>query len=159
MARILILRECPSPRKPLRHSLGAYHELYFATNMAEAVTILLEKQIDLIISSVHMDDTNTFDVITTVRSHEHLRGTPFVCFSAEDSAMSMFLNPTLERAALLCGADRYLTVNQFGGPDRCDLHALRLAIENVLKDVTRAGGESSRNARLGSQTIAVRQCS
>lgn len=132
MARILIFREDPGPLKPLRKALQAHHELVFAEKLPEAMQILRDNSFDLIICRVHMDTANIFDFIKALREDEALAAIPFVCLSSERSQLSKFLDTNLEHAALICGADRYLVLNQFCTGDTCDFEALRKAIEDVL---------------------------
>ena len=138
MAQILICWEDPGSFNPLCNSLQGHHELYFANGMSEALSILRGKHIDLIICRVHMEHTNVFDFLTKVKDDPSLRDIRFVFLSSESTQLSKDLDPNLKESTLLCGADKYLILDQFYSNGTCDFDGLRMAIEEVLFQQKRA---------------------
>jgi len=150
VARILILSEPSEHLKPLWSSLAANHELNYVQNMAEAMEGLQENKFDLIICSAHLnldDNKSIFDFIRSVKNNAELRGIPLLCFSKTRTAAATFLNSSTEKAALLFGADEYLTMDSFcGGPEKgacegcpfleklCNFESLRHAIEDLIDE-------------------------
>jgi len=146
MAQILIFRGTAGPFSPLRNSLQDYHELYFAHDITDAMKVLYEKEIDLIICSVYDDTTDAFFLLDTVKQDPLLSGTPILFFSQERTLWASALDATMAHSALLCGADKYLTIDTFCGArgqtdacktcpylgERCSYNDLRLAIEDML---------------------------
>jgi len=147
MARILIVRGIAGRFLPLRNSLQDYHELYFAHNIADAIEILFEEEIDLIICNVYDETTDAFLLLNLVKGDPLLSGIPVLFFAMERTLLASALDATVARSALLCGADKYLTMDLFcvaraqidackkcpylGQP--CVSNDLRFAIEDMLE--------------------------
>jgi PleD family two-component response regulator len=146
MAQILIFRGTGGRFTPLRNSLQEYHKLYFVHDLTDAMEVLHEKEIDLIICNVYDDTTDAFAVLKTVKQDLLSSGTPVLFFSKERTLAASWLDATIEHSALLCGADKYLTMDSFCGErgeidacktcpylgERCKYNDLRLAIEDML---------------------------
>jgi CheY-like chemotaxis protein len=136
-ARILILQEQPGPAKALQESLGSRHKLVFAETPEQAMRILREGSIDLIIARVHLEKSNVFDFLKAVKHDAKFHSIPFVCFCGRRSATARALDPILARSSRALGADKYLSVEDF----RCGLHydfdKIREAVESCLPSTSR----------------------
>jgi PleD family two-component response regulator len=132
MAHIMILKERTTNMDALRNSLQPHHKLFFAADIATAMQVLQCQEIDLIVSAVHTENANVFEFIRSIRSDSYLFAIPLICFCGDETEMAAYLDRTLARAALLCGADKYVCVDQFGGASRCNLENLRTAVEGLL---------------------------
>ncbi len=146
MAKILILSEIHGHVRPLWNSLHAYHDLHFANNATAAMKILREQRIDLIIISVHMEQTNVFTFIQEVKGDELVGSIPVLCFSGERTRWSAILDAHLEDTCPVFGAAKYVTMDSFCGAKedanicencpfaglRCDFNGLRHAMEDMI---------------------------
>lgn len=146
MSRILVVRGTET-FSPVRKCLEEQHELYFANDIETAVGVLrqLDTNIDLVIGNVY-EEVDLFELITQVKRDVALRAVPFLCLSHERSIKASKFDQTLERAALLCGADKYLSMDLFCSAkaktsacsncpflgDGCDYKGLREAIEEII---------------------------
>jgi PleD family two-component response regulator len=146
MAQILIFKGTGG-HSPLRNSLQEYHKLYFAHNIPDAMKVLHKKEIDLIICSVYDDSTDPFAFLKIVKQDLISSGTPVLFFSKERTFLASALDATMARSALLCGADKYLTMDSFCGArretdacktcpylgEKCNYNDLRQVIEDMLR--------------------------
>jgi hypothetical protein len=152
MARILIFQGTAGHFLPLRNSLQDYHELYFVNDITDAMKVLHEKEIDLIISSPYDDTTDAFSFMHTVKQDIFVCGIPIVCLSKERSSLATHLDAIVEKSALLCGADKYLSMDSFCGAkehtdccttcpfrgELCDYAGLRRDLEDMIPQARRA---------------------
>lgn len=146
MAQILIFQGTGGHFTPLRNSLQHYHSLYFAHSIPDAMKVLHEKEIDLVICSVYDDTTDAFMFLKAVKQDRLSSRTPVLFFSKERTALASALDANIGQSALLCGADKYLTMDSFCGAkqetdacktcpylgERCNYNDLRMAIEEML---------------------------
>ncbi len=133
MATILILQEVPGPLQALRNSLEGKHELIFSSSMTDALESLRKHKVNLIITRVHLEETNVFEFITKVKEDEHLASIPLICFCGKRTAIAKVLGPHLAETVRVFGADKYVDLNNFcSGEDTCDFDRLRQDIEDCL---------------------------
>jgi DNA-binding NarL/FixJ family response regulator len=147
MARILIFQGSTGHVLPLQNSLQDHHDLYFVHQMTEAIKLLYESKIDLIITNAYDNDTtDAFSFMQRVRKDRAFSDIPIVCLSKERSSLATHLDATVRKSALLCGADKYLSMDSFCGakeyttgcstcPSRgelCDYAGLKGAVEEVI---------------------------
>ncbi|MBP9090415.1 hypothetical protein KBI23_05245 [bacterium] len=102
-------------------------------------------KIDLVVGNVY-EEVDVFELISLVRGDVTLHTIPLLCLSRERSARASVLDPILERAALLCGADKYLSMDSFCGfraqvsaciqcpffEEGCDYKGLRETIDEMI---------------------------
>lgn len=147
MSRILVVRGIDEEFSPLRRCLEEAHELYFAHDIEIAMAVLRQSdaKIDLVVGNVY-EEIDVFELISLVKGDVTLRSIPLLCLSRERSTRASKLDPTLERAALLCGADKYLSMDSFCGfraqtsaciqcpffGEGCDYKGLRERIEEII---------------------------
>ena len=133
MANILILQEASGRYQAIRKSLQDNHTLLFAENSQDALALLDEQPIDLIISRVHLERSNVFEFIRAVKMNPKHKNIRFVCFSATRSQLAKVLDATLAHATAVMGADQYLSLDQFCVDGVCNYQAIRNTIETLLK--------------------------
>lgn len=148
MSRILVVRGMDEEFYPLRKCLQEEHELYFAHDLDTALAVLRQPDanIDLVVGNVY-EEIDVFELISLVKGDVILRSIPLLCLSRERSIRASMFDPTLARAALLCGADKYLSMDLFCGfraqtsacvqcpqfGEGCDYKGLREAIEGIIE--------------------------
>jgi CheY-like chemotaxis protein len=148
MARILIFEGTNERFIPLRNSLQDHHELHIVHDITDSTRSLHEEgsEIDLIVSSVYEDATDLFEFIETVKQDPLLCRIPVLCFSRERSSRATALDANVEHAALLFGADKYLSMDSFCGAkaytdsckacpwlgELCGYALLRRAVEDMI---------------------------
>ncbi|MBK9773531.1 MAG: hypothetical protein IPP57_22410 [Candidatus Obscuribacter sp.] len=83
-ANILALLEHPEPMRLIGGCLEHFgHTVLKANNFATAMDILRQREVDLIIGDVHLQNGGSiFDFMRWVKGDPHMHGIPFVCFSS-----------------------------------------------------------------------------
>jgi len=132
MTNILILQDQPDPMEALRKSLEATNELYFVKGPNEAIAILEQGSVNLIIARVHLDSGNIFEFIRQVKENSRFKELPLICFCGKRTEVAKALCPNLSHATEVFGADKYICLDQFCVEGRCDFERLRNEIETVI---------------------------
>ncbi len=106
------------------------HELAFAETMPQAVQLLRERAIDLIICTIVFDDSKMFDLLRLAKSRPEWQQIPFICARVRPHILR---SPTaLRTAAFTCaalGAAGFLDIADYeANPER----EMRQAIERFL---------------------------
>lgn len=127
-AQILVLVEHTEPMIQIAESLEKFgHKVLQAHNFADAMDILKQREVDLIIGDVHLQNGGSiFDFMRWVRGDPHMQGIPFVCYSSEPVEVAKYLSDGVRTAARALGAARYITMEKF------DAVAFRNEIEWLL---------------------------
>ncbi len=114
-AQILALLEHVGPMKQVTDSLEHFgYKILKAHNFATAMDILKQREVDLIIGDVHLQNGGSiFDFMRWVRGDPHMQGIPFVCFSNEPVEVAKYLSDGVRTAARALGASRYITMEKF----------------------------------------------
>jgi hypothetical protein len=87
------------------------HEVRVALTLSEAEQLLEECDFDMVIASVHFDESRMFNLIQAVRGHPRCAQVPVVGVLARKSRVRRHVSlPTLEHAALVLGARRFINV-------------------------------------------------
>lgn len=133
MYRILILQETPGELLELQASLSAYHELIFVRRIDEALEVLGQTAIDLIISRVHLEQACVFEFIKQVKQNPQFCQVPILCFCGKQTAASYLLDSVVSRTTELLGADKYLSLSDFCCDEYLDCEGLRREIESCLE--------------------------
>jgi CheY-like chemotaxis protein len=115
VARVLALFEHPDAMKLVVDSLEHFgHRIYAADTFQEAMEILRQKEVDLIIGDVHLQNGGSiFDFLRWVKGDPHMRAVPFVCFSTEPVEVPKYLSDGVRTAARSMGAAKYMTMEHF----------------------------------------------
>ena len=115
VAKILALLEHPEAMKVIGESLEHFgHAVYKADKFHEAMEILRQREVDLIIGDVHLQNGGSiFDFLRWVKGDPHMRDVPFICFSTEPPEVPKYLSDGVRTAARALGAAKYMTMEHF----------------------------------------------
>jgi CheY-like chemotaxis protein len=115
VARILALLEHPEAMELVADSLEHFgHVVYRADKFQEAMELLRQREVDMIIGDVHLQNGGSiFDFLRWVKGDPHMRAVPFVCFSTEPPEVPKYLSDGVRTAARALGASRYMTMEHF----------------------------------------------
>lgn len=115
VARILALLEHLEAMVPISKSLEHFGYIVLkANNFQDAMGILRQKDVDLIVGDVHLQNGGSiFDFLRWVKGDPHLRAVPFVCLSTEPVEVPKYLSDGVRTAARALGAARYMTMETF----------------------------------------------
>lgn len=98
---ILIVEDEPDVRNYLSERLKKYFNVYIAANGIEALKILNEKYINIILSDLMMPEMDGLELCRNVKSNEDLAQIPFILLSAKTDMDS-------KMKSLEIGADAYI---------------------------------------------------
>ncbi len=98
---ILIVEDEPEVRSYLSERLEKYFNVYIATNGVEALKVLNEKYINIILSDLMMPEMDGLELCQNVKSNEDLAQIPFVLLTAKTDMDS-------KMKSLEIGADAYI---------------------------------------------------
>jgi len=104
------------------------HDLSFVDTMDEAKRALTGRNFDLIVISVHFDESRMFDLLRHVRWQERHRATPVVCVLTTDFARHAIAAEGLEIAVKALGGTAYVDLKMRG-----DTEARRV-VDELLGD-------------------------
>ena len=122
VAKILALLEHPEAMELIADCLEHFgHVVYKADKFQDAMDILRQRQVDLIIGDVHLQNGGSiFDFLRWVKGDPYMHAVPFICFSTEPVEVPKYLSDGVRTAARALGASRYLTMENF---DRASFRA------------------------------------
>lgn len=128
VGKILALLQHPEAMELVASTLEDFgHIVYKADKFQDAMDILRQRDVDLIIGDVHLQNGGSiFDFLRWVKGDPHMRGVPFVCFSTEPAETPKYLADGVRTAARALGAAKYMTTEKF------DSVAFRTEIEWLL---------------------------
>lgn len=132
MANILILQEGTGALEELQRSLAVHHLLFVPTAEEAMTTLGSGSPVDLIITRVHLEESNPFQFLHLVKGDARYAHIPIVCFSGRLTEQARLLDPTLAQSALVVGADSYVSLEDFCSAEGCDYGALQKAFEAAL---------------------------
>lgn len=114
-AKILALLEHHQVMEQVSATLKEFgHTVFQANNFPDAMHLLGQQDVDLIIGDVHLQNGGSvFDFLRWVKGDPHLRLIPFVCFSTEPVEVAKYLSDGVRTAARALGAARYVTMERF----------------------------------------------
>ena len=125
---LLIVEDNPELLMLMHQLMSTYYNIYIASNGFEALEIIQEKQVDLIISDVMMPEMDGFELTKQLKDdpdHAHL---PIVLLTAKREMDD-------EQKALLLGADDYLT-------KPFKLKELKIRVDNIIQNRKRVRTEN-----------------
>jgi len=73
----------------LQHFFKDFPHVYSFENGKKALDFIRTEKIDLIITDLHMPETNGWDILQFVRTHSHLSNIPVLAFTADDLAIEL----------------------------------------------------------------------
>ena len=121
----------------MRQLLRQYYRVYVAQNGREALNIIQQKALDLIVSDVMMPEMSGYELTKAIKEdpkHHHL---PIILLTARTQEED-------EQKALLVGADEYLT-------KPFHLTDLKLRIDNIIENRNRVKAENGQSTIQESQ--------
>jgi CheY-like chemotaxis protein len=130
--KLLIVEDNVELLMLMRQLLKATYHIYIAKNGLEALDIIREKELDLIISDVMMPEMDGYELTTAVKSDPNYDHLPIILLTAKTQEED-------EQEALLAGADEFLTK-----PFR--LGDLKLRIDNIIENRKRIQNEYSQKS-------------
>ena len=125
--RLLVVEDNAELLMLMRQLLKSSYRVYAAKNGREALEIIHQKDLDLIISDVMMPEMDGYELTKTVKSDPNYSHLPIILLTAKTQEED-------EQEALLLGADEYLTK-----PFR--LKDLKLRIDNIIENRKRIQAE------------------
>ena len=125
--RLLIVEDNAELLMLMRQLLKSSYCVYAAKNGREALDIIHQKDLDLIISDVMMPEMDGYELTKAVKSDPNYSHLPIILLTAKTQEED-------EQEALLLGADEYLTK-----PFR--LKDLKLRIDNIIENRKRIQAE------------------
>ncbi len=117
---LLIVEDNPELLMLMHQLLSTYYNIYIATHGLEALEIIQDKQIDLIISDVMMPEMDGFELTKQLKDNPDYAHLPIVLLTAKREMDD-------EQRALLLGADDYLT-------KPFKLKELKLRVDNIIQN-------------------------
>ena len=130
--RLLIVEDNAELLMLMRQLLKSSYHVYAAKNGREALDIIHQKDLDLIISDVMMPEMDGYELTSAVKSDPNYNHLPIILLTAKTQEED-------EEEALLAGADEFLTK-----PFR--LSDLKLRIDNIIENRKRIKSEYSQKS-------------
>ena len=115
VARILAVLEHPEVVNQIADSLEHFgHAVLKANHFPDAMEILRQRDVDLIICDVHLQNGGSvFDFLRWVKGDPHMSKVPFVCYSTEPVEVPKYLKDGVRSAARALDAAKYITMEKF----------------------------------------------
>jgi CheY-like chemotaxis protein len=111
----------------------AGRELRFVRTVDEAMRALAQESFDLLVISVHFDDSRMFDLLHEARTDARSRGIPIVCVREPGLGFTAISSRTLEVTCRALDANAFLDLATINDDAQRDA-ALRAAVETLLPD-------------------------
>ncbi len=130
--KVLIVEDNLELLMLMQQLLKSYYRVYIAPNGAEALKIVQDKEIDLIVSDVMMPEMDGYELTRTLKGDANFNHLPIILLTAKKLAED-------ETEGLKAGADDFLTK-----PFR--LKDLKLRIDNIIENRKRMQAEFSQES-------------
>lgn len=150
MAKILVVQEIRKNSVRLHDALPE-HEILDFDRATEAMNYLRSSAVDMIISAVHLDESNVFDFLQWVKGDPNHRDVPFVFFCAEPTEVARYVSAAIISAARVLGATKYITMKEF------DRDALRKQVNSILDQFLEVPGGALSYKELQRRESELRQ--
>ena len=133
MPKKILVADVPELDARLVSTLSG-HELFFVRSLDEAVRALEHDAFDLLIISVHFDDSRMFDLLRQARADGRNKRIPIVCVREPDVGVTAISRDTLEVACRALEANAFVDLANLKDEDE---RAAMLA--GALKEFVRDG--------------------
>ncbi len=143
--KILIVEDNLELLMLMKQLLRSQYHVYIAQNGTEALKIIKQKELDLIVSDVMMPGMDGYELTRRIKRDSNYNHLPIILLTAKTQEGD-------EQEALRSGADEYLTK-----PFR--LSALKLHIDNIIENRKRIQSEYSQQTIEETQEFDVKQLS
>lgn len=127
--KLLIVEDNPELLMIMQQLLKSYYRVYIAQNGADALGIIRQKNIDLVISDVMMPEMDGLELTRAIKGNSEFSHLPVILLTAKTQEEDI-------QEALEAGADDYVTK-----PFR--LKDLKLRIDNIIENRKRIQSESA----------------
>ena len=117
---LLIVEDNPDLLMLMHQLMSTYYNIYIAPNGIEALDIIHQKQIDLIISDVMMPEMDGFELTRLLKEDPDYAHLPIILLTAKREMDD-------EQKALILGADDYLT-------KPFKLKELKIRVDNIIQN-------------------------
>jgi CheY-like chemotaxis protein len=111
--------------------LLAGRQLYFVRTLDEAIRALEHEDFDLLIISVHFDDSRMFDLLRLVRIDGRNKGIPIICVREPGLGFTAISGNTLEVTCRALDANAFIDLAKMKDEDERNA-ALRRAVDELL---------------------------
>jgi CheY-like chemotaxis protein len=142
VARILIAAT-PDSVANLERILGPRHEFIVVSTMSEAMVQLRKQTFDLIMISVHFDESRMFELLPLVHKIPVNADTPVICFATRDTPLNRTMNQSIDIVSQILGAQIYLDQHDFSVSKEPDAEMRRI-IERCLTGEARKKTQADR---------------
>lgn len=143
MAKILVA-SVPEGQSLLKDTFAGKHDLHIVETMSQAEAALAESELkppqkgssfDLVVCSVHFDDSRMFELLKYIRDTGHFDNLPFLVITSKSGLLP--LDTTTRIAAELLGAAGFLELAGLPGPEAKRLleEAVNMALKKPVKKV------------------------
>ncbi len=89
------------------------HELTSIKTLKSGKQELTEHDFDLIVATLHFDDSQMFEFLQEVRAIPRNSGKPIICFCTRNTAMTQLMHETLHRSTAAFGAWMYIDMQSY----------------------------------------------
>lgn len=128
LSRILVLCEPNCGQSEIRNLLSSGdYSLIFAHRLSEAFEILGHEPIDLIVSGVHLEESDSYEFLNRVKASADWREIPFVFLCLKQTQLATYVDHALELAAKALGATKYVSV------ETCSKDEIQAEIASCLR--------------------------
>ena len=138
--KLLIVEDNPELLMLMQQLLKSYYRVYIAQNGTEALKIVHQKSLDLIISDVMMPEMDGYELTRVLKADPNYDHLPIILLTAKTQEED-------EQEALEAGADEFLTK-----PFR--MRDLKLRIDNIIENRKRLQAEKSQKSEEDFEEIA-----
>lgn len=127
-ALVLALHESEKNSKQVSDSLTlSGHGVVLAKNYWNAIEILKNQQVDLIVSDVHLENGGSvFDFLRWTREYPHTKNIPFVMLSIAPGKVAKHVEDGIRTSARALGAAMFISMETF------DREEFRKKIDSLL---------------------------
>jgi PleD family two-component response regulator len=109
----------------------AGERLYFVRTVDEAIRALHDEDFDLLLISVHFDDSRMFDLLRQVRLDGRNKGIPIVCVREPALGFTAISSHTLEVTCRALDANAFIDLGKMNPEPERDA-VLRATVEQLL---------------------------
>jgi hypothetical protein len=137
----------------LARILGEHHQLCFGFEMSEAIKMLSEPAVDLVLVGVHFDESRMFDLLRHVP--EDMRK-PIICFCTRDTPLTRTMHDSIQLASQALGAWMYIDQHEYNvtrNPDAEMRHVIERCLTADAQRKTQAGRKDIQNQRAELQRL------
>ena len=112
-ANLLVLCEQDGGEREITNLLSGFdYRLFFAYRLADAFEILSREPIQLIVSGVHLEDSDSYEFLNRVKASPSWKQIPFVFLCLKRTQIASYVDNALALAAKALGASKYVSLDR-----------------------------------------------